>query len=132
MNEGLQDSQIKQLKRLLDERYDELWDEVGQELGQSVKERFQQIAGEAQDLEDRSFADLITDLNVSIMDKHVQETRDVNDALVRIKKGTYGICEGCGEHIEFERLQVYPTATRCTRCQQAWEKSHAGGTHPRI
>lgn len=132
MNDRLDDSQIQQLKRMLDDRYSELWNEIGAELDESARERFLQVAGEAQDLEDRSFADLISDLNVSMTDKHVQETRDVNDALIRINKGTFGICEGCGQTIDFDRLLAYPTAARCVRCQEVYEKTHLGGAHSRL
>jgi RNA polymerase-binding transcription factor DksA len=132
MNEGLKDIQVRQLKKLLDDRFDSLWKEIGGELSESDKERFLQVAGEAHDLEDCAFADLINDLNITMVDKHVQETRDINDALIRIHKGTFGICAACGGIIDFERLQAYPTASRCLRCQQAYEKSHAGGTHSRL
>ena len=132
MNDQLQDSQLQQLKQSLDARYESLWKEIGAELGESARERFQQVAGEAQDLEDSSFADLIGDLNVSMIDKHVQETRDINGALIRIGKGTYGICEDCGQHIDFDRLQAYPTALRCVRCQDVHEKTHADGSHSRL
>ena len=120
------------MKRLLDDRYQRLWHEIGAELGESVKERFLQVAGEAQDLEDRSFADLISDLNVSMIDKHVQETRDINDALIRINKGNFGICAGCGQFIDYDRLRACPTADRCLRCQQAHEKTHVGGSPSRL
>ena len=132
MNEKLQDSQLRQLKQLLDTQYESLWKEIGAQLGESARERFLQVAGEAQDIEDRSFADLIGDLNVSMIDKHVQETRDINAALIRIGKGTYGICEDCGQHVDFERLLANPTARRCVRCQDVHEKTHAGGTHSRL
>ncbi len=129
MSEHLKDSQVRQLKQVLDDRFNNLWKEIGVELSESDTERFLQVAGEAQDLEDRSFADLITDLNITLLDKHVQETRDINDALLRINKGTFGICSECGENIDFERMMAYPTASRCVRCQQSYENSHAGGTH---
>jgi len=132
MNEHLKDSQVRQLKQLLDDRFNSLWKEIGAELDESDKERLQQVAGEAQDLEDRSFADLITDLNITMIDRHVQETRDINDALIRINKGTIGICGECGEDIGFERLLAYPTASRCLRCQQVYEKTHVGGEHPTL
>ena len=132
MNERLKDSQVRQLKQLLDDRFENLWKEIGSELSEADKERFLQVAGEAQDLEDRSLGDLITDLNISIVDKHVQETRDINDALIRIHKGTIGICADCGGDIAFERLLAYPTASRCLRCQQAYEKSHVDGIHSRL
>jgi len=44
---------------------------------------------------------------VSNLDKQLGE---VNAALDRITKGTYGICETCGKPIEKERLEANPSA----------------------
>jgi len=132
LNDELNDEQIHRFKALLEDRFNDLWKEIGSELGEAAKEHFQQIAGEAQDLEDRSVADLLTDLNMTILDKHVQETRDIHSALIRIDKGIYGNCGDCGEAIGFERLDAYPTATRCLRCQETYEKTHAEGIHSRF
>jgi RNA polymerase-binding transcription factor DksA len=96
MSNQLKDEQIHQLKEQLENRFDALWHEIGSELEGAAKERFLQIAGEVQDLEDRSVADLFADLNMTILDKHVQETRDINSALIRIGKGTYDTCSDCG------------------------------------
>lgn len=38
---------------------------------------------------------------------------DIDDALVRIGNGTYGICSKCGQPIETARLKIIPTATLC-------------------
>ena len=38
------------------------------------------------------------------------QLREVNDALARIEKGTYGICEKTGREIPLERLEAYPAA----------------------
>jgi len=37
----------------------------------------------------------------------------VEDALVQMDNGTYGICERCGNPIERERLEALPYATLC-------------------
>jgi RNA polymerase-binding transcription factor DksA len=37
-------------------------------------------------------------------------------ALQRMEEGTYGICEGCGQAIEPERLAALPIATLCIAC----------------
>ena len=42
----------------------------------------------------------------------------VNDALERFEKGTYGLCEHCGSEIDPARLQALPYVTLCLRCQQ--------------
>ncbi len=39
----------------------------------------------------------------------------VNQALERVKKGTYGICETCGEDIDERRLEVFPAAKNCVK-----------------
>lgn len=132
MNNQLNDEQIHRLREQLDNRFNDLWHEIGSELKGAAKERFLQIAGEVQDLEDRSVADLFADLNLTILDKHVQETRDINSALIRIGKGTYGTCGDCGESIDFDRLAAYPTAKRCVRCQNNYEKSHLEGLHSKL
>lgn len=39
----------------------------------------------------------------------------VNNALLRIENGTYGICAVSGEEIEPERLEAVPYATTCMK-----------------
>ena len=39
--------------------------------------------------------------------------RDVERALEKLDKGTYGICEVCGSTIAAERLEAIPWAVRC-------------------
>ncbi len=41
----------------------------------------------------------------------------VNRALHKFEHGTYGICERCGNPIEFGRLQAIPYAALCVRCK---------------
>jgi RNA polymerase-binding transcription factor DksA len=37
-------------------------------------------------------------------------------ALERFADGSYGRCQRCGDEIAADRLDVVPTAERCTRC----------------
>lgn len=41
------------------------------------------------------------------------ELEKVDGALNAISKGTYGICDECGEEISYERLEAVPYTTRC-------------------
>ncbi|HXF73755.1 MAG TPA: TraR/DksA C4-type zinc finger protein [Actinomycetota bacterium] len=43
--------------------------------------------------------------------------REVEDALDRIGRGTFGRCEDCGERIDPARLRALPRARRCLSCQ---------------
>src|SRR5712692_2578930 len=44
--------------------------------------------------------------------------REVEEALVRVKEGAYGICQECDEPISPKRLQALPWAKFCVRCQE--------------
>ena len=42
---------------------------------------------------------------------------EIDVALERIDKGTYGVCERCGQPIPKERLKALPHASLCVRCK---------------
>jgi DnaK suppressor protein len=46
----------------------------------------------------------------------------VESAVERIKNGTYGICETCGQPVGKMRLQAFPRATLCMQCKQREER----------
>jgi DnaK suppressor protein len=43
-------------------------------------------------------------------------------ALERLNKGTYGLCESCGNPIGKGRLIAFPRATLCLECKQREER----------
>ena len=43
-------------------------------------------------------------------------------ALARLRAGTYGTCQECGQAINPDRLEVLPTATLCVDCQRRAEQ----------
>lgn len=46
-----------------------------------------------------------------------EQLKAVDLALIKIKKGAYGVCEKCGKEISQGRLKVYPQASQCQKCQ---------------
>lgn len=52
--------------------------------------------------------------NVAAIEESFEEDVDlIAEALERIKKGKYGVCEICGKEIEEKRLEASPTAKYC-------------------
>ena len=49
--------------------------------------------------------------------------RDINNALDRIEKGTYGVCKYCGKEIGKKRLQARPVASACVECKTKLQNS---------
>jgi DnaK suppressor protein len=123
---------IEGLRRLLEDRHRELRDEIRQGLLDTEEQHFVDVAGQVRDLEDASVADLLVDTGLSLIDKHINEIRDIDAALLRMRTGSYGVCAECGEAVSRDRLQAFPTARRCRPCQQDYERSHAGNATPSL
>lgn len=71
-------------------------------------------AGEVPDMEEIDHALLLIAADV-------QKGKEVQAALVRLKDGTYGICEQCLERIPDNRLKAQPFALQCRECQELTE-----------
>lgn len=56
-----------------------------------------------------------------------RELANIERALIRIRNGHYGECEGCGNKIPLARLNALPYAVSCIDCQRAAETGGAGG-----
>jgi len=51
---------------------------------------------------------------------------DVEHALHKFEKGTYGLCEGCGQSIDPARLEALPQAKLCIHCKALQAKNAKG------
>jgi DnaK suppressor protein len=86
--------------------------------------------GESWNNEQESAADLLDEasksserrLLSSLSVNDAQVYRQIESALKKIEKGTYGLCEECRNAIPASRLKILPYATHCVRCQGAIEK----------
>jgi DnaK suppressor protein len=58
-----------------------------------------------------------------------QELAKVEHALQKIEKGTYGLCDNCGQPIDPKRLEALPQASLCMNCKARLAKN-AKGTPP--
>lgn len=120
------------MKARLRERASQLRAEIRSTLERSTDETHVRIAEQARDTEDDSFSNLIVDLNLAEIDRDAGELRRIDTALARINEGSYGQCATCGQEIPGARLQAEPTALRCVKCQELYEKTHAGNGTPRL
>ena len=131
-DETLTPQQIEELRKKLVSRRAELKALIGEELIKADAEQYSELAGQVHDTEEASVADMLVDLNLATIEHHVAELRQVEDALLRMSEGEYGWCRECGAPIGWARLQVNPAAQRCIRCQEAWERTHAGTNTPAL
>ncbi|MEK7610960.1 MAG: prolipoprotein diacylglyceryl transferase family protein [Patescibacteria group bacterium] len=56
-----------------------------------------------------------------------QMKNQIKKAMLRMNSGKYGICERCGGPIDKARLEAFPEATLCLRCEQLRENKTPEG-----
>ena len=75
-----------------------------------------------EDIVDRANNAYSRELNFSISDAERTLLLQVEEALDRIEKGTYGACAHCGQPIARQRLDAIPWARHCIHCQELLEQ----------
>lgn len=71
-------------------------------------------------------------MQASNLTRHQSQLKVIEEALRKIDKGIYGICEDCGESIAVGRLNVMPFALRCVECQESSEMMYSEHEEPLI
>jgi DnaK suppressor protein len=109
------------LKQLLIDKREAIIQEIKHKLGQSVTEEQQRRLEAAMDTGDQALVDLEREMGISLQEMRNRERQLIDDALVSLDKGTYGVCAECGEEISDKRLQALPFARSCVACQSQRE-----------
>ena len=110
-------SQIDELKVILLERRDNILSNIN-----SSRLNIDQL--KEQDIkDDLDYAELVSDSFTEgmIANHQLEEFKQIEEALVKISKGNYGICDMCGIVIPLGRLKAKPFAKFCTECRTVYE-----------
>jgi len=100
---GILQKQLDDLVKGADRTVDEMTESVG-------KASFPDPTDRASMESDRNFELRIRDRERKLINK-------VKTAMGKIDDGTFGICEICGEPIDFKRLEARPVTTHCIECK---------------
>ena len=68
------------------------------------------------------------DRDLALISTLQERLREVDQALDRLQRGTYGVCENCGKPIPAERLEVRPFSILCVDCQSKAERQRPNVT----
>lgn len=77
---------------------------------------------EGGDVCDIASSDRERELTLRLSERERTKLRSIEDALERIKDGTFDECEDCGSRIPIGRLRAMPFTTVCVKCQSDKEK----------
>ncbi len=110
------------LRRQLIQRREEIVREAKSEIAKYITGEANQLVETALDEGDWSVIDVSADINLRRLETHRQRLLGIDEALMKLREGSYGVCEDCGSEISAERLRVMPFAIFCRDCQEKREQ----------
>jgi DnaK suppressor protein len=91
----------------------------------NLKQEFQDINScDIKEEADFASCSINSESNFYIYKQQQKELLEIEEALKKIDKGKYGICEMCEEEINPERLKIKPFAKYCIDCREIIEKEN--------
>lgn len=63
------------------------------------------------------------DTTLALIESKTEALRDVDDAIGRIERKTFGLCEECEQMIPVGRLEVLPHTRYCVKCKEKRERT---------
>jgi DnaK suppressor protein len=81
---------------------------------------------------DLALQGVIQELALQLSDRESQMVADIDQALMRMREGSYGMCARCGHEIDERRLEALPTARYDATCQAEVEAANGQGAGPSL
>jgi DnaK suppressor protein len=106
------------LKAMLGERRREVQDKL-----RSLRESLPVEAGVVRDAEEQSVDDFVTEVDMALMQMKSETLSKIDQAIVRLEDGSYGLCQECDGEISAARLKALPFAHLCRGCQEEAEST---------
>ena len=111
---------LLRLHKTLSARRNELRKRLGADLAEMGSNAYSSKTG---DVADAAFDHSGEELSSQLAELEARELNQISRALLRLKQGTYGLCEVCSTKIPVTRLNVLPYSTLCIKCQREMETS---------
>lgn len=109
---------LDKLHKTLSARRTELRKRLGGELAGLADDKHKATG----DAADAAFDHQGEELATQLAELEAKELAQIERALVRIKQGKYGVCDGCACKIPVARLSALPYSTLCIKCQREAER----------
>jgi DnaK suppressor protein len=113
----MDNEQLLKFKKQLEDMKGEIITDVEQTLNEMTSQ-----SGNIPDPNDRATVESDRSFELRIRGRERKLMNKVEEALIRIDDGSYGVCDGCGEEIAIKRLEARPVAKYCIECKTKQEQ----------
>jgi DnaK suppressor protein len=115
--DGSSNLRLDALRKMLLERRQEVLKEIEQLIGHRLSDDAQHRTDSVPDIGDQALLDSQRGRDISILEMRNRTRQNIDEALLRLDEGMYGMCADCGIEISEKRLKAVPFAQRCVACQ---------------
>lgn len=120
----LRTKELQQIKDLLLKMKKEILADLEERIKSSdVSE--QRVIG---DIFDDADLEQSREFNLLLTTRERQKLKQIEQALLKIENGEFGICENCEQDIPVGRLKVMPFTTLCVKCKSQQESMEGHAT----
>lgn len=118
-----QDQKWQEIRLILEK----LKEDTLREIRKSVKNGTEAVAAiePGGDIYDQASSERDRELGLLLGDREREKIHSIDESLLRIDEGEYGICEECDEDIPLGRLKAMPFTRHCVKCKSDLEKLQA-------
>jgi len=114
----MREQRLETIRKRLIELREDLLAEVRSKNAEAASLRDEGVA----DVADLGLTDSLSELLHLRSDSKREEIMNIDEALDRLRRGSYGQCQECGEPINIERLELRPYTRFCIDCKTKVEK----------
>jgi DnaK suppressor protein len=93
--------------------------------GKTLRVDFKVDTNELADEVDTAMSDANQGMKMRMGNRESLYFKKIEEALLRMQEGTYGICKECSGQISLRRLEARPTAELCIDCKEQAESREA-------
>jgi len=119
---------LKHFRQILEEQLKEHTTKVSAEQAAALESDDDGV----KDSVDLSLVDVNKEIAFRLTERESQIVADIDQALLRISEGSYGICARCSKPIDERRLEAVPTARYDAACQSVIESANGDDDLPSL
>ena len=111
-----------ELRKYFEQRLLRWRQELLAQASSSIGEKMRVRSEQRSDPSDLASMESERNLLLRFRDRERKLISKIDSSLLRLREGTYGLCDSCGEEISRRRLEARPVATLCIRCKEEQER----------
>jgi DnaK suppressor protein len=121
VNKKMNKKEKQEFRRTLQEKKDR----IVRKLSEVINESKEVEINVAQDVVDKAESSYTKEFLLSLSDTEREQLLMIDEAIRRLDRDDFGVCQVCGKEIGKKRLANLPWAPNCIECQEKIEEESA-------